>query len=144
MLAQKLAAADDAGRARPLPGQRAHRLISLVDPDNRRPVDFAPLDGADSPKTLLVRRVLQLRHTQPELFRGYRPVEAGRHAVAFHRADDLLVVVVTRPIALQHEGFGDATLDLDGAWTDVLTGARASTSLHELVGDRPGALLVRS
>ena len=40
-LAQLAAQARPPGRARPLPGHRALGPVSLVDPDNRRPVDFA-------------------------------------------------------------------------------------------------------
>jgi (1->4)-alpha-D-glucan 1-alpha-D-glucosylmutase len=119
-------------------------LLTLVDPDNRRPVDFAPLDGEDSPKTRLVRQVLALRRDRPELFRGYEPLDAGDDALAFRRSEDLVIVVATRAISLQRRGFGDAALDLDGTWTDVLTGAPARRRLAELVAERPGAVLVRT
>ncbi len=76
---------------------------SLVDPDNRRPVDFArrrellarldggwlPADRATSgaAKLLVVARALRLRRDRPELFSGYRPLAAdgpaAEHAVAF-------------------------------------------------------------
>ncbi|MGH3744549.1 MAG: malto-oligosyltrehalose synthase, partial [Mycobacteriales bacterium] len=98
-------------------------LLTLVDPDNRRDVDFTPLADPDSPKTALVRDVLRLRRDRPELFRGYAPLDAGPEALAFHRSADLVVVVATRAIRLDDKGFCGATLDLDGAWTDVLTGA---------------------
>jgi (1->4)-alpha-D-glucan 1-alpha-D-glucosylmutase len=119
-------------------------LLTLVDPDNRRPVDFAPLDGEDSPKTRLVRQVLALRRDRPELFRGYEPLDAGDDALAFRRSEDLVIVVATRAVSLQRRGFGDAALDLDGTWTDVLTGAPARRRLAELVAERPGAVLVRT
>ena len=66
---------------------------SLVDPDNRRPVDFdvrrellaasttaggrrsTPTDAA---KLLVISRTLRLRRDRPELFTGYRPVPAHR------------------------------------------------------------------
>ncbi len=60
--------------------------LSLVDPDNRRPVDFArrratldaPADGADGRKQCLIRTLLGLRAAAPELFRGdYLPLELG-------------------------------------------------------------------
>ncbi|QDL94460.1 malto-oligosyltrehalose synthase (plasmid) [Paroceanicella profunda] len=48
--------------------------FSLVDPDNRRPVDFerlaARLAEGDSAKQALVHRLLTLRRHRPELFRG--------------------------------------------------------------------------
>lgn len=60
--------------------------LSLVDPDNRRPVDFtrrraaldAPPAGADARKQHLIRTLLRLRAEAPELFRGeYVPLETG-------------------------------------------------------------------
>jgi (1->4)-alpha-D-glucan 1-alpha-D-glucosylmutase len=106
-------------------------LISLVDPDNRRPVDFmAPPER----KTDLVRAVLTLRRDRPELFRGYAPVEAGPSVLGFHRSPELLAFVVIRP-------FADLSTPLPipaGTWTDVLTGAPWTGTLSG-----PGALLVR-
>ncbi|MGH3743607.1 MAG: malto-oligosyltrehalose synthase, partial [Mycobacteriales bacterium] len=94
--------------------------------------------------TALVRTVLRLRRDRPELFRGYAPLDAGPEALAFHRSADLVVVVPTRAIRLDDKGFCGATLDLDGTWTDVLTGAEIRTArLDDLVGPRPGALLLR-
>jgi len=119
-------------------------LLTLVDPDNRRHVDFTPLSGPDSPKTALVRAVLQLRRDRPELFQGYARLDAGPDVLAFHRSDDVIVVVVTRAIRLQNQGFGDAALSLEGSWTDALTGEQARPSLTDLIGGRPGALLVRA
>ena len=68
--------------------------LSLVDPDNRRPVDYdlrrrllAALDAGDGPgrstttgaaKLLVVSRALRLRRDSPELFTGYQPVAADR------------------------------------------------------------------
>jgi (1->4)-alpha-D-glucan 1-alpha-D-glucosylmutase len=65
--------------------------LSLVDPDNRRPVDYdlrrrllAQLDGGEVPavdetgaaKLLVVSRVLRARREHPEWFAGYEPVTA--------------------------------------------------------------------
>ncbi len=78
---------------------------SLVDPDNRRPVDFdrlasllAELDARNTPpsvdatgraKLWLTSRVLRVRRQRPESFTTYEPVEvvgaAAEHAVAFDR-----------------------------------------------------------
>ena len=121
-------------------------LVTLVDPDNRRDVDFAPLAGPDPAKTALVRTVLRLRRDRPELFRGYAPLDAGGDALAFHRSDDLLVVVVTRAIRLQHSGFGDAVVDVDGSWTDALSGRTVNgpVRLADLPADASGAVLLRA
>jgi maltooligosyltrehalose synthase len=57
--------------------------LSLVDPDNRRPVDWTP---RRSPKSELVRRVLALRAERPDDFAGgYEPLDAGDGVVAFRR-----------------------------------------------------------
>ncbi|HEY7576855.1 MAG TPA: malto-oligosyltrehalose synthase [Acetobacteraceae bacterium] len=102
--------------------------LSLVDPDNRRPVDFVRrIDalGADrSPvelvaswrdgrvKQAVVRRALAMRREQPALFaRGtYRPLDVSgplaEHVVAFARSyeDAHCIVVVPRlPLTSHHE-----------------------------------------
>jgi (1->4)-alpha-D-glucan 1-alpha-D-glucosylmutase len=88
--------------------------LALVDPDNRRPVDFGRRldlldDGADWPalaqnwqdgriKMWLMRALLHARLTFPALFRDgdYEPLRlSGEHAVGFvrsHRRQRLLVV----------------------------------------------------
>ena len=118
---------------------------SLVDPDNRRPVDFgtrsallsavaagagaaAPhgLDDPGAAKLLLTQRALTLRRDRPELFGGYAPVPAvgaaAEHVVAFARGG--VVTVATRlPVGLAARGgWGDTRIELPpGRWRDVLT-----------------------
>jgi len=144
---------------------------SLVDPDNRRPVDFElrrgllreidggwlpPLDAGGAAKLLLVARVLRLRRERPELFGGYRPLWASGptagHAIAFTRgAASQLVAVATRlPMGLAATGgWRDTILPLPagpGSWTDVLTGEPVTEPLPRLadvLGRYPVALLVR-
>jgi (1->4)-alpha-D-glucan 1-alpha-D-glucosylmutase len=141
--------------------------FSLVDPDNRRPVDYAlrrkllaGLDAGELPavdetgaaKLLVVSRVLRARRDHPEWFAGYEPVEvtgtAADHVVAFDRGG--AVSVATRlPVGLARDGWGDTALQLpNGAWRDVLTGARvvsdvAGVPVHALLTRLPVALLVR-
>jgi (1->4)-alpha-D-glucan 1-alpha-D-glucosylmutase len=71
--------------------------LSLVDPDNRRPVDWELrrrlLRERSDDKLELIRRVLAVR----DGFGSYAPVEAGPDVVAFHRGPDWLVVVPLRP-----------------------------------------------
>jgi (1->4)-alpha-D-glucan 1-alpha-D-glucosylmutase len=71
--------------------------LSLVDPDNRRPVDWALrrrlLAERSEPKLELIRRTLAAR----DRFGGYLPVEAGPDVCAFRRGPDHLVVVPLRP-----------------------------------------------
>ncbi|WP_238017193.1 malto-oligosyltrehalose synthase [Dactylosporangium sp. AC04546] len=137
---------------------------SLVDPDNRRPVDFAerrdlltaldsslvlpPIDVSGAAKLLVVSRALRLRRDRPELFRGYAPVPAAGpaagHAVAFDRGG--VVAVATRlPVTLAIAGgWGDTALELPpGAWHDVLTDRPViAPELSALLDTYPVALLV--
>ena len=129
---------------------------SLVDPDNRRPVDFdhraAVLAGTaedDAATKLHVTcTALTLRREQPELFTTYAPVHAtgtaAGHAVAYDRGG--AITVVTRlPVGLAAAGgWGDTTLELpEGQWHDVLTGLDTDGRLADLLAVHPVALLVR-
>ncbi|MBD3926489.1 malto-oligosyltrehalose synthase [Nocardioides cavernae] len=129
---------------------------SLVDPDNRRPVDFdhraAVLAGTaedDAATKLHVTcTALTLRRERPELFTGYTPVtasgSAAAHAVAFDRGG--AIAVATRlPVGLAATGgWGDTALDLpEGRWHDVLTGLDTDGRLATLLAVHPVALLVR-
>ncbi|HEX6677800.1 MAG TPA: malto-oligosyltrehalose synthase [Actinomycetes bacterium] len=116
--------------------------LTLVDPDNRRPVSFRP-DG--SLKYLVTRTALRLRAARPELFAGYHPLAGPASLVAFARGEDRLVVVVTRlgpPAA--HQG----PVELPGGpWRDLLGGsthAGGPTAAGELTARLPHALLVRA
>lgn len=117
---------------------------SLVDPDNRRDVDFAlrrrmladlddpaaplpPIDDTGAAKLLVVSRTLRLRREHPELFTRYRPVEvlgpAAEHAIAFDRGG--AIAIGTRlPIGLERRGgWGETELELAGSeCLDALTG----------------------
>src|SRR5687768_6985736 len=141
--------------------------FSLVDPDNRRPVDaatrrklLAALDAGEAPaveetgaaKLLVVSRVLRARRDHPEWFAGYEPVEvrgsAAEHVVAFDRGG--VVAVATRlPARLAAEGWGDAALQLpNGPWRDLLTGERfvsdvAGIAAPAVLAKLPVALLVK-
>ena len=120
--------------------------FSLVDPDNRRPVDYdkraAALRDLPAPDRLLkswhdgriklfvTQRVLAVRARHLAAFRGsdYRALAAGPHAIAFTRGSDVAVIVprlttrLTRPPALPvGEVWGDATVALEGRWRNVFT-----------------------
>jgi len=144
---------------------------TLVDPDNRRPVDYAErrrrlaaLDGGAAPtdlsdeKLLVTSRVLRLRRQHPDWFgagSSYQPVATtSGHALAIARGQggrQQVVAVVTR----LHEGltagggFAEHSLMLaEGRWHDVLGRADtydgpAAVSLADLLARRPVALLVR-
>jgi len=137
--------------------------FSLVDPDNRRPVDYNDREGAlgrlrpgetavaaTDRKMLVTSTALRLRRDVPEAFAsGYVPVNAAGsaadHAVAFVRGDGVVVVATRLPVGLQRRGgWRDTTLPLPaGAWVDVLTGRPATTELADLLRELPVALLVR-
>jgi (1->4)-alpha-D-glucan 1-alpha-D-glucosylmutase len=76
--------------------------LALVDPDNRRPVDWderrRALAAAEPPAKLdLIRRTLALRARRPAAFAGaYEPLEAGPDTVAFVRGGEIKVAVALR------------------------------------------------
>ncbi len=137
---------------------------SLVDPDNRRPVDFAvrrdllarldagwrPAVAADgAAKLLVVSRTLRLRRDRPDLFGGYRPVPArgpaAAHAVAFDRGG-AFAVATRLPLRLACSGgWRDTALSLPvHECTDLFTRRVYSGSellLHDLLSTYPVALL---
>ena len=118
---------------------------SLVDPDNRRPVDFERLDqllshvrsghlgSVDDEKLRLTSAIAHLRKDEPDAFvsaqAGYEalPVSSG-HAVAFARTDSTgprAITIATRlPRALQRiGGWGGQTVVLpEGEWIDIVSG----------------------
>ena len=93
-------------------------FLALVDPDNRRPVDWDErrrlLAVGAQPKLDLIRRTLALRAQRIGAFAGsYDPVEAGRDVVAFTRGGEVLVAVAVR-------GDLSAFRAPPGGWRDVL------------------------
>jgi (1->4)-alpha-D-glucan 1-alpha-D-glucosylmutase len=117
---------------------------ALVDPDNRRPVDWdwrqamlRRLMGGSPPdshtrKLFLILRLLGLRARRPRAFAGgdYEPLDAGEHACAFLRDGDVLVVVVPRGDV--REGALEAP---KGLWRDVLRGDERSFGGRTPLGD---------
>ena len=130
-------------------------LFSLVDPDNRRPVDWdarrealaALRRGEDvDPKLLLIVRALALRARRPGAFSGaYTPVDAGPDVCAFARGEGEVLVVV--PVRSSHGATLGLPGELAGAWRDVLTGALRElsrrTQVTELTSAHGFALLER-
>src|SRR5690348_7266910 len=125
--------------------------LSLVDPDNRRPIDFTARTESD--KRTITRAGLQLRRRDPELFAhgAYVPIEvAGRHAdraVAFGRAhEDRWALAAVARLTEGLDGWADTRLVLpDGAperWRDVLADRPAADlSAAHLLAYLPAALL---
>ncbi|MBW3654328.1 MAG: hypothetical protein KY433_12280, partial [Actinobacteria bacterium] len=115
--------------------------LSLVDPDNRRPVDWdarraalaALKDGAqptrETMKLHVISRALELRARRAECFGpggAYTPIDAGPEVCAFVRGDAEVIVVVAL-----YGSTAAAALDAPaGRYRDVLSGRE-----HEL--DRP-------
>lgn len=130
---------------------------SLVDPDNRRPVDFdlrrrmladldaavarghlPPVDETAAAKLLVTSRALRLRRDRPELFTRYTPLEvvgdATAHAIAFDRGG--AVTVATRlPIGLAARASADPAASADPvAWGDTALLARRIPLVDVLTG----------
>ncbi|MHB1537336.1 MAG: alpha-amylase family glycosyl hydrolase [Solirubrobacteraceae bacterium] len=133
--------------------------LSLVDPDNRRPVDWAlrrrllsELERGAAPtretaKLHLIREALALRARRPDSFAGaYEPLSAGPDVCAYVRGEDVLCLVeITRA-----SGYGTpAELEAPrrGRWRELLSGAEHDLSsvrgVRELTGGRGLALLER-
>jgi (1->4)-alpha-D-glucan 1-alpha-D-glucosylmutase len=122
---------------------------ALVDPDNRRPVDFdwrqamlRRLMGGSPPvgetrKLFVTLRLLGLRARRPEPFAGsYEPVQAGDAAVAFLRGGEVLVVVAVRAGAVR----GLLEAPGGGRWRDVLRSEERSLDSRMPLQDIAGEL----
>lgn len=117
--------------------------LALVDPDNRRPVDYGRrrehlqrLDTGrlpkevDDEKLLVTSRTLRLRRSRPDWFgpgARHEPVTAGgpaaEHVIGFARGE--AVALATRlPVGLERRGgWGRTRVDVvQQGWRDVLTG----------------------
>jgi (1->4)-alpha-D-glucan 1-alpha-D-glucosylmutase len=145
---------------------------SLVDPDNRRPVDFESrrallkqLDGATPeqvmerageglPKLWLIKQGLALRSRHPEWFGAssdFHPMRArGRrseHVVAYARAGGSVIAVAPRLVVkLGGEWHGTTFAIPEGEWTNHLTGESyrgGAVAMADLLRRFPVALLSR-
>ena len=118
-------------------------FLGLVDPDNRRPLDWtsrrralarvrrgaAPTRG--TAKLHALHRALALRRRRPDPFEGgYHPIDAGSDTVAFLRGDDEVLVVA----ALRADREASVAVP-SGRWVDVLSGAEHDLSGLERVSD---------
>jgi (1->4)-alpha-D-glucan 1-alpha-D-glucosylmutase len=136
--------------------------LTLVDPDNRRPVDhdarrsaLARLDSGSAPKDLdeekllVTATALRLRRDHPAWFgpdATYTPLETSPHVLGFVRADSVIVLASRLTVSLERSGgFGDEALALPaGAWVDLLTGRQLGGGVRytDVFTDLPVALLV--
>ena len=127
---------------------------SLVDPDNRRPVDYTcraellkqvkgmspetftetlekRFEDEGSPKLWVLYQALQLRNTHPECFgadAAYMPIAAegaaADHAVAFSRGASVIALGQRFPQTVAGD-WRDTSLELpEGTWIDRLSGVR--------------------
>jgi (1->4)-alpha-D-glucan 1-alpha-D-glucosylmutase len=142
--------------------------LSLVDPDNRRQVDYerrrrllAEVRDADpasvlaraddgAPKLWLIASLLEQRRRRPELFESasYAPLTAlgakARHVVSFAR--DRLLVIVPRLLIGLGGDWGDTTIELPpGRWKNLLTGdeqeSGSPVDLSQMLQSFPVAVL---
>ena len=145
--------------------------LSLVDPDNRRPVDFAARQrllaraatlsaeqawqdwSSGMPKVWLIRRVLRLRARRPDWFgaaAGYQALaaqgRAAKHVVAFKRGESLIALAPRLVIGL-HTEWRDTTIEMPaGNWRNELTDKPIPPEpalLRDLLREFPVALLTR-
>ena len=129
--------------------------LSLVDPDNRRPVDFdarrellgrlEPLEQEPDPATILkqmdsglpklwvVRQALRARAERPEAFGlegDYRPIElrgsATDHAFGYVRGGQVAVLVPRLVIGLARSG----------GWGDAVAGLPEGQWINRMTGER--------
>ncbi|HEX5968633.1 MAG TPA: malto-oligosyltrehalose synthase [Intrasporangium sp.] len=146
--------------------------LSLVDPDNRRPVDYRErrqrldrLDAGERPRDLAGEKLfvtataLRLRRERPEVFvgaeAGYAALPAtSEQAVGFRRGsggpDDVLVVATRRAGRLRNRGgWGEDLITLPAAsWRNLLSDnvvAGGAAMLRDVVplDGLPVAILVR-
>jgi (1->4)-alpha-D-glucan 1-alpha-D-glucosylmutase len=144
--------------------------LSLVDPDNRRPVDYdlrkrlifeLPSLSVETiwerqeeglPKLWLVHRALETRRNYPDCFGrdgSYAPLLAqgqrAEHIVAFQRGERVVTVIPRLALSVDGDWQDTAIALSDGAWTNVLTNERLEETclMQRLFGKFPVALLVR-
>jgi len=146
--------------------------FSLVDPDNRRPVDYdvrrrllRELPGLSPediwhrrreglPKLWVIQQTLRIRHERPHAFglRGnYSPLYArggkSAHLVSFMRGEEIITLA---PRLFQHvkKGWDDTVLDLPaGRWRHAFDGRifdGGTCGVQDLLGRFPVGLLCKT
>lgn len=138
---------------------------SLVDPDNRRPVDYAGrramlrrmLEASRQPggraaylehllrtwpsgeiKLYVTHAALQARRHLPEVFRcgDYQPLNAGEHAIAFARTEGQRTVVVCVPRFALRLTRGERPWPMGDVWGDALLPLPRGSFENVLTGAR--------
>ncbi|HKV54308.1 MAG TPA: malto-oligosyltrehalose synthase [Candidatus Binataceae bacterium] len=144
--------------------------FTLVDPDNRQPVDYASrrrmleelrecgvgeiMQRADEglPKLWTMRQALAARRCYPQTFGpegAFTPIAAegarAEHVIAFCRGGSAITIVPRLVLKLAGD-WGDTSLQLpEGEWRDVMGGGcfRGAVGLSELTAQLPVCLLMR-
>lgn len=144
--------------------------LSLVDPDNRRPVDYgirrqllaelSNLSAAEAwerqeeglPKLLLLTKIIRLRQQRPTDFGPeafYTPLKARggkeEHLIAYQRGENIIAMAPRLVMALG-DSWGDTSLRLpEGEWRSALTESNFEGRLRvgDVLGPFPVELLVR-
>jgi (1->4)-alpha-D-glucan 1-alpha-D-glucosylmutase len=145
--------------------------LSLVDPDNRRPVDYAlrrrllcqmqhlnveqvwsRIDEG-LPKLWTIHHGLRVRREYPRCFdqtAKYTPLTASgskaAHALAYLRGDDVLVLVPRLVLKLAGDWAGTTLNIPPGTWRDELSGTLipgGSAAVADLLEAFPAALLIK-
>ena len=146
--------------------------LSLVDPDNRRPVGYGvrrkllselkSLSAAEImnriddglPKLWTIYQTLKVRRAHVASFGkegDYNPVYAEgpmrKCVVAYTRSNDVMVVAPRLSLKIEREGWGNTAISLPpGEWNNVLSGRRftaGSTPVAHLLDAFPVALLIK-
>lgn len=126
--------------------------LSLVDPDNRRPVDWAQrreylkrLRAGAAPRLIdlklyFIWKALALRARRPAAFAGsYTPVAGGDEACCFLRGEAEVLVVV--PVRDKRDGVLELPAEATGSWHDVLGGSDLRLDGETALGDLGGEYL---
>ncbi|MDJ0393117.1 malto-oligosyltrehalose synthase [Rhodococcus sp. G-MC3] len=142
---------------------------SLVDPDNRRPVDYTlrrqrltdtatpAIEANGAAKFRVVKAALHLRRERSESFVGgtYAPIHASgpaaAHVIGCARGPlsgvaDVIALATRHSLTLASQGWGSTSVVLPpGLWRDRLTDSVHSGEIYAetVFGELPVALLVR-
>lgn len=138
--------------------------LCLVDPDNRRPVDYARRQaalaridegvdpsGLSDMKLLVTARALRLRRDMPEVFGpqgSYRPLHSGPHLLGHVRGERVAVLTLRAPHGVSADTLRGHRIEVNpGTWVDVLTGrelvvGESGLELTAAFLDAPVALLL--
>ncbi|NCB38923.1 MAG: malto-oligosyltrehalose synthase [Erysipelotrichia bacterium] len=144
---------------------------SLVDPDNRRPLDLTAnyallkkLENMDCgeilrcheeglPKLFLIKTILEMRRNYPVFNEpdSYIPVEIlgsySENIVAYMRGEEVLVIVPLLRLELKNRWDNTRIILSDGKWQDIFSGncfAGGSNKIKDLLRDFPVAVLIKS